>query len=572
MKLIASYSEKINKANINKNTVFFNDSLEIFYKKNFKSKMKSIDYLSNKKYLDKHYGSSIKYYEKYLKIISSELNRVHNLKYPTKYWEIILGYWLIKFIQSIYPIYLQKKHILKKHKFKKIFFSNKKTNVLINKNFSEYVKNSSKIEWFDQIIKIIFKKKILIKFENTNFRKEKFSIKKYLLKIIYELIYLITPFSAFNTICLDNNIYFPQKNKFKTSLSEYLKKNLYFYSKKKSLPILLDNKNNYVANKNNKNIYNINLRNELFKSFKLNNEFDKIFFECLKISFPIDFLEGYEDVKKVLGLPKKINKIFNVGPNLGEFPLINWIAFNVSQNKAKLYLHQIGGMYGTSKNNISEFYDLKVADLFFSWGGFYNSKNVKKVKSEYLKILENKKFNNKFHKYIVIICANLNFNYKDLSSRLQPSDNFIYIKNMLELIEKLKKYNIKNFKIKNYPKPINLDLINVFKRQKLKKKFINKNLYETLNETELVISTYNSTTFLELITINKPCLLYWDLDHWPLNNKSQIYFNKLKKAGIFHTNINSLVKKIHQISPNINKWWYCKKNQNLIKSFKDKFC
>ena len=50
-------------------------------------------------------------------------------------------------------------------------------------------------------------------------------------------------------------------------------------------------------------------------------------------------------------------------------------------------------------------------------------------------------------------------------------------------------------------------------------------------------------------------------DHWPLNHKSQYYFNKLKKAGIFHTNINSLVKKVHQISPNINKWWYGKKTK-----------
>ena len=74
-----------------------------------------------------------------------------------------------------------------------------------------------------------------------------------------------------------------------------------------------------------------------------------IFLECLKVSLPIDFVEGYKDVKKFFGLPKKINKIFNVGPNLGEFPLINWIAFNISENKAKLYLHQIGGMYGSSK-------------------------------------------------------------------------------------------------------------------------------------------------------------------------------------------------------------------------------
>ena len=63
---------------------------------------------------------------------------------------------------------------------------------------------------------------------------------------------------------------------------------------------------------------------------------------------------------------------------------------------------------------------MKVADYFLSWGGFYKSKKVKKIKSEYLKLLQDKKFNSKLAKNIVIVCANLNFNYKDLSSRLCP--------------------------------------------------------------------------------------------------------------------------------------------------------
>ena len=51
MKLIASYTEKINKLDKKENIIFFNDSLEIFYKKNFYAKIKSNDYLSNKKTL-----------------------------------------------------------------------------------------------------------------------------------------------------------------------------------------------------------------------------------------------------------------------------------------------------------------------------------------------------------------------------------------------------------------------------------------------------------------------------------------------------------------------------------------
>ena len=108
-------------------------------------------------------------------------------------------------------------------------------------------------------------------------------------------------------------------------------------------------------------------------------------------------------------------------------------------------------------------------------------------------------------------------------------------------------------------------------KTKITKSFINESLYETLNQTKLAISTYNSTTFLELITINKPCLLYWDSNHWPLNHHSKTYFNKLKKAGIFHTNINTLIKKIKQISPTLTIGGIAK-NQAILKFYRDKFC
>ena len=88
----------------------------------------------------------------------------------------------------------------------------------------------------------------------------------------------------------------------------------------------------------------------------------------------------------------------------------------------------------------------------------------------------------------------MNFNYKDLSSRLQPSDNFKYTHDILYLIKKLKELNINNLRIKNYDNPVNFYLIDALKK-KTKKIFINKNFYETLIEYNLIISTYNSTTF-----------------------------------------------------------------------------
>ena len=150
MKLIASFKKKIDKVDISKKNHFFNDSLEIFYKRNKKNEIKSKDYLSDKKLLDKYYKSSTKYYDRYLKLISYKLNKLHELNYPKKYWEIILGYWLIKFIQSVYPIYLEKKFLSKKFKFNEIYFSEENIDVLINVNTGlckKKLKKSGLIKW-----------------------------------------------------------------------------------------------------------------------------------------------------------------------------------------------------------------------------------------------------------------------------------------------------------------------------------------------------------------------------------------------------------------------------------------
>ena len=39
-----------------------------------------------------------KIYQKIIPILSNELNNIHNQKLSTRYWELLLGIWLFKFI------------------------------------------------------------------------------------------------------------------------------------------------------------------------------------------------------------------------------------------------------------------------------------------------------------------------------------------------------------------------------------------------------------------------------------------------------------------------------------------
>ena len=57
-----------------------------------------------KLYHDRDYIASV--YERYLENISEKLNKIHKCNYPIRYWRIIIGPWLLHFIEIIFDRYV----------------------------------------------------------------------------------------------------------------------------------------------------------------------------------------------------------------------------------------------------------------------------------------------------------------------------------------------------------------------------------------------------------------------------------------------------------------------------------
>ena len=114
------------------------------------------------------------------------------------------------------------------------------------------------------------------------------------------------PRSFFSVICLDSNIYFPQKINLKQILWIISWQIYVYYFQKNSFPILLDNKNNYqdFSLKD----YDFTTKKKLFSNNNSKDDFELILQECIKYSIPTDFLEGFVDIKKIFGIPKKCFK------------------------------------------------------------------------------------------------------------------------------------------------------------------------------------------------------------------------------------------------------------------------
>ena len=69
---------------------------------------------------------------------------------------------------------------------------------------------------------------------------------------------------------------------------------------------------------------------------------------------------------------------------------------------------------------------------------------------------------------------------------------------------------------------------------------------KSISKSRLVVYTYNSTGYLELMAANLPVLLYWSNNDNPVNTEAESYFEELKHAKIFHETHDSLIEHVNK--------------------------
>ena len=60
-----------------------------------------------------------------------------------------------------------------------------------------------------------------------------------------------------------------------------------------------------------------------------------------------------------------------------------------------------------------------------------------------------------------------------------------------------------------------------------------QSIYKNIARSKLVVYTYNSTGYLELMAANLPVLLYWSNNDNPVNTEAESFFEELKHAKSF---------------------------------------
>ena len=488
------------------------------------------------------------------------LNHHHKVSYSERFWEILLGHWLEVFLNIVTNRYNNLKKCNLDYQISGATFSYSKDINLAPKDFVTWLKllgdntydNLLLIEIIDNVkdfrfpIEKIDAKKIP---SNKNSQIKKITLLNLIGKIYRKIIkYTVRDKDFF---MLNTYLGAITEIKLQILLKQFPKKWTETNFELLATP-------------------NLNLRKSLGSQLNFNPQ-DESFTLAKKLIFkflPVCYLEGFDEIHSALAKlpwPKKPTAIFTSNSFYTDELFKLYAALNCEKQTVYI-VGQHGNCYGTNY-----FFDYpieeKTPDKFISWGWGYENNHIPGF-----------------------IFSNINKSYKH-----DPSGSLLLVESLFDRprISSLDYISV------NYREYFNaqLQFISHLQQEIVDKSVVrlhsghnesgwsdlerwkdfNSNIKLDLGKTKfrllvaksrLVVFSYESTGFIELLSQNIPTIVFWTGDLDLINERAKPYYMLLNECGILHFTSQSAALKVNEIWGDIYSWWH----SDHVQVNREKFC
>jgi putative transferase (TIGR04331 family) len=513
-------------------------------------------------------------YEQYLKELTYNLNKIHNVNYSDRYWRIVIGVWLKAFIDSFFDRYLSIKEAKRSNLVTNTWikatnkkppvdfpsFSHDDYNLYLYSYIIEYLKpfpyeykdfdndtkhdNSVKVSTVGRIYREI----------NRQLHKgfETFTRQAILVLIVEIYPYLIRKIKSDVVFC----------GKVYMSIRDSIMMQLSF----KQLPFVYHGR----KNKNKINIPNYKIREKFFFK-KRNIEFESLLSEILPNQIPMLYIENYRTIHKEIintapATPKLILTAFSINyRRCFEF----WSAYHMEKNQCKIAISQHGGGYGIGKCMALDRHLIKAFDRYYTWGAnCWHSNKVKPMPSLRLHYTK-QRLNASNNNGPIMWIATTQARYKTIAEHGLTGPHMIEYFKMQEDFYKNTCAKAKDLLLWRYcnepwdDKERMMEFAPNLKVQKgLKDQMGKKSDFITnMKKCRLAIHTANETTYIEALSSNFPSIIFWDPERFVIHDELQYIFDFLEGAEILHYSSISASNKVNEIYQNPLEWWKSDKVQ-----------
>lgn len=499
------------------------------------------------------YSKCEKYFKKYLSQLTLTLNKIHNLNYDKKAYNIILGNWLKVYIHQLYEKYTMLKFAYCQYNIKNTYINGFKNYIPLDFNdYMKYIVNNDEYNFqqYSQLINILGYRCTQININYELKQKNTYSLpynkKKNIIESFFNLMNLFFSPKVIITSPYFNGSLF--RNYLKIFFSKVGFYGFTFFQKKMQIETKFDN--------------------ELRENIKLDycsDEFEKVLSLMLFKNIPWLFLEGFNWINQLSkSFDKSIARIYYTSNALHSNYLYK---FFLARNYKKIIIisHQHGGGYGTHKINMMESYERSIVDKFYTWG--WSEKKAKYLAHE--KIAKNgfiQKFSEKTT--ILIPLTGLPRYLHRFQDQFFSSLYLEYQYSLITFINLCSKDLKENILVRNYSDYYEWDTDKKIEKLYSNIKYDNSRVFQnSMNNSKVIISLHLSSTYLESLSKNIPTLVYIDKNIYKFRKNAEKYIESLHENKIVFYDIDSLVYHLKSVYFNIEEWWFSSSVQKARREF-----
>lgn len=310
----------------------------------------------------------------------------------------------------------------------------------------------------------------------------------------------------------------------------------------------------------------------------LPDTFTRILGENLSVNFPRRYLEGYRASRqRVLERfqGKRFPRVFLTLAGLYFDELAKFLAAELTERKGRIISLQHGGGYGIALMTGAEALERTISDRFYCWGwaGQENDLRLLNLPAPKLSVRPRPPgISGRRHPILLVGTSHPRYLYRFQSSPMGTQWE-AYIQATGEFLQELgpswRTEVLYRGYVREYGWRFPLKLAERF--PDLTTDPHARSFRFQLQRCRMAVFDHPDTPFLEAMAANVPTILFFDPRLWEQREAARPYFDALRAAGIVHDFPQSAAKQVKAVYPQVDDWWFSHEVQHSRERFASHF-
>ncbi|MBI5485462.1 MAG: hypothetical protein HY888_13540 [Deltaproteobacteria bacterium] len=314
-------------------------------------------------------------------------------------------------------------------------------------------------------------------------------------------------------------------------------------------------------------------RMELNRFLKGGDDFKEYLKQVLPLDLPQIFVESYAALKKeVKAFPSRPTAIFSSNAYFFDESFQVWAAEHAEAG-VPIIGSQHGGNYGIAKHHTVMDHEMKICDRFYTWGWQERGTIAEIIPFVSAKLSGRFRTKADNSKAGILFTSTTNFRYL---VNIPFSQEFFedYLVRQQKFIMSLGTDAKKALRVRLTPESFGWDLherwSDTFPDVYIEPEG-DYSFTDSLKSCRPFVADHIATTYIEALASNVPSVLFYNESALPLKEGAKQYFDLLKEVGVLLETPEAAARMVNLVYPDVEKWWNDPDRQKAVREFCDHY-